>query len=72
MADERFDLNKLLAFAKQNGVSISIYYWESSNELEIEVTSAAQSERFYMKRVPTVDYFIEKWNEHVSKQSGKE
>lgn len=61
----RFDLNKLLEFAKEQGVSFIATYSESSDELEVEIISAAERERISMKRVPSVDYLIEKWKERI-------
>lgn len=68
MIHRKYDLNKLQAFADENAVSFQANYCESSNELEITITSTAKSECFYMKRVLDVDYLISSWNEHVNKR----
>lgn len=57
-----YDLNKLLKFAQDNGVSINIEYSESSDELTIETVSPAPIECLYMKRCSDIDYFITQWN----------
>jgi len=64
----RYNLNKLYDFARQNAVSFSLYYSEASDELELQIHSVAKAEEFYMKRVPSIDYFIEKWFEHVQNE----
>lgn len=59
------DLNRLIKFARENGVSLDITYLESGDELSVEVFSASKEEGFYIKKVIDVDWFIEKWNDHV-------
>jgi hypothetical protein len=65
---ERFDLNKLMSFARHNGIGFTLSFYEASDELEIEILSASADEHLYMKRVPTIDYLIEKWTEHCRKK----
>ena len=60
-----YDLNRILAFAREQGVSVMINFWESDGSLEVEVLSCAPVECFYQKRVATVEHFIESWHEHV-------
>lgn len=62
---DRFDLNKLLQFCREKSISFECSYSESSNELELNVYSAAPNERMYMKRVPSIDYFINAWLKKV-------
>lgn len=66
-----YDLNKLLAFAREQGVALKINYWEASDELELEVVSAAKAECFYQKRAIDADHFIESWKQHVANQASK-
>lgn len=61
----RYDLNLLINFAQENAVSFTASYWEASDELELQIHSAAKAEEFYMKRVPSIEYFIEAWNMHI-------
>lgn len=58
---ERFDLNKLLEFARKQGVSFEVLYGEASDEMSIRIISAAKSECFYIKRVISVEHFISEW-----------
>jgi len=69
---DRYDLNKLLRFAKEYGVSFTASYWEGSDELEIETHSAAPTEEYHIKRVPSVDFFIEQWKEKCFHKTAKE
>jgi hypothetical protein len=67
--DNRYDLNNLIQFARENAVSFTVSYWESSDELEVQIHSAAKAEEFYIKRVVSIDHFIERWKEHVANPS---
>jgi len=56
-----YDLNKLLEFARNKGISLKLNYCEPSDELEIETSSPALAENHYMKRCSDIDRFIESW-----------
>lgn len=58
---ERYDLNKLLEFARQQGVSFVVDYCEPSDEMSIEIQSAAKAECYYQKRIACVEIFISNW-----------
>jgi hypothetical protein len=66
------DLNKLVAFARRNGVSIQINYWESDDTMSVEVSSAASTEEYSEKRILNVDSFIHHWQEFMAVRSGSE
>jgi hypothetical protein len=59
------DLNKLVKFARDNAVSVSINYSEAGDEMEIEVISASKDECYIEKRIIDVDWFIDKWK-HIT------
>lgn len=65
------NVNRLIEFAKQNAISIHIHFWEASGEFEIETTSAAPAECFYMKRCHDEEYFIKAWGKHVMENVSK-
>lgn len=61
------DIIKLIDFAKNNGISIQINFWESSGEYEIQTFSPASSECFYKKRCSSADLFIQAWKDNLTK-----
>lgn len=62
-----YDLNKLLAFARKEGVSLEISYAEGDDSLSVEVYSGAESENFYQKRVISSEHFIASWYKHMGR-----
>lgn len=68
----KYDLNKFLDYCKENELSFSLRYSEGSDLLEeIEIISPGKSECFYMKRAPTIDFFLEMYQEHMTKEKNK-
>ena len=61
LRNERFDLNKLLDFAREHAVSFELYYSEPSDRLCLELIFAAESECMKFKGVPSVEYAIREW-----------
>ena len=59
------DLNELLTFAKQNGVSVQIEYWESDDTMSVSVISAAPDEEYGEKRILNVGAFMDNWREYM-------
>lgn len=62
-----FDLNKLRDFAASTGISLRVEFSEASDEYEVEVHSPAPEECLYMKRCPSVEYFILEWNKQIER-----
>ncbi len=60
------DLNALIDFARKMAVSINIYYSEASDEMEIEIVSAAETENFSQKRIISVPHFIDLWTKKMN------
>ena len=67
----RGDWNLLKKFCDEYGVGIQLNYLEACGELELRVVSAAPAEEFYMKRVSSIEYFIQCWRDHVFEQQKK-
>jgi hypothetical protein len=64
------DLNKLIQFAREQAVSVTIEYWESDDTMSLRVSSAAPAEEYYEKRAMDVDSFIRHWYERLGLQPG--
>lgn len=62
------DLNKLVQFAREQAVSVTIEYWESDDTMSLTVSSAAPTEEYHEKRTMGVDAFIRHWHEHMERQ----
>lgn len=62
------DLNKLVQFAREQAVSVTIEYWESDDTMSLTVSSAAPAEEYYEKRTMGVDAFIQHWRERMERQ----
>jgi hypothetical protein len=56
-------MGKLDSWARQEGLSYTVSYWEASDEYEVQVHSAAKSEEFYVKRVYNFELFLEFYRE---------
>ena len=59
------DLNKLITYCRNLGVSCVIDYSEASDEMALQIISAAKGEEFYVKRIIDVDWFIEEHKNHM-------
>lgn len=59
------DANYLIKWAKEQGISIQLTYWESDETYSVETISPALAEVFYMKRCYSMEDFIEKWNKNL-------
>ncbi len=59
------DLNVLIEWARQKGISVSVSYWESGDELSIETVSAAPAECYSEKRVVDIGTFMWHWEENL-------
>lgn len=65
------DLNKLIELARYQGVSVELSYSESSDEMSVEIISAAEGEKYYQKRILDVNRFIEQWEKHLDSKESK-
>lgn len=63
MTIREYELDKLLSFCRDRALSFEANYSESSDELELRVGGAGTAEYLYMKRVPSISYFISIWEE---------
>lgn len=55
------DYEKIFNWAKENGLALTVTYWEADNTHTVESISAAKSECLVIKRCYTADQFIERW-----------
>lgn len=55
----------LIDWAKDQGISIRIEYWESDNTMSVETISASPIECYYEKRITAANDFIQHWNERL-------
>lgn len=65
------DLNLLIDFAKKQGVSLRIDFWESDGSISVEAFSAAPAEDYGQKRIINVETFINNWKKHMADRGFK-
>lgn len=49
---------RIIQYCRNGAFSVSITYWEASDEMSIEIISAAPNECYSQKRVVSFDHFI--------------
>jgi hypothetical protein len=55
------DLNKLIEWAREKSVSVTMYYCDVDDSMGVEVFSEKSAEDFYQKNIKSVDEFIKAW-----------